>query len=135
MREVAVLVAGVLIVSACGGGQEDTIGDIVDRHLEAVADGNGAAACRDMTAEAEELVVISVNAVAERERVRSCESAYELLAAGLDERTRSALRGSDQDVTIDGAGSAVVDSSGTTGEIELRRIDGAWKITRVNFGS
>lgn len=124
-----------LLVAACGGGPETTVSAVVDRHFQAIADGDGPAACRDLTAEAGRLVVVSVNAAAGSRQVRTCRQAFEAIAAGLDDTARTALRESDHDVTIDSDGKANVDSSATTGETQLERIAGDWKITNVAFGS
>jgi hypothetical protein len=122
-----------LAALGCGGESAD-VGGIVDRHLEAIADGDSRAACRDLTAEAKKLVVVSVNATAGDDVARTCETAYDGIAAGLDDAVKEKLRDSRQDVSLDGD-RAVVDSSATTGEVQLQRTGETWRITRINFGS
>ena len=116
------------------GGESGEAGGIVDRHLEAIADGDSRAACRDLTAEAKRLVVVSVNATVGDDSARTCEDAYAAISDGLDDAAKTELRDSRQDVTLDGD-RAVVDASATTGEVQLERRSGRWRITRVNFGS
>lgn len=130
------LLASAAIAAGCGASEEEAaIEGVVERHLGAIADGDGKAACRDLTAEAKRLVVISFEAAAPGAGARTCEDAFEAVAANLDDAGERKLRDSDHRVEVRGDGTATVDSSATTGEIELREQRGRWVITRVNFGS
>ena len=135
MRSV-LLLAGVLLCAASGcGGEEGEVTDVMNRHMDAIADGDGKAACRDLTAEAKRLVVVSVRATAPGTGIRSCEEAYERISANLDPAVRDRVRNEGHDVELHGDGTATVDSEATTGETQLRKDGDRWVITRINFGS
>ena len=129
----------VIVVLACAasgcGGDEGEITGVMNRHMDAIAKGDGEAACRDLTAEAKRLVVVSFRAAARGSAVKSCEEAYARIAAGLDPAMRSRIRDGGHDVEVHGDGTATVDSEATTGETQLRKVGDRWVITRVNFGS
>ena len=124
-----------LALGACGDSDRGAAAKVVDRHLEAIADGNPESACRDLTPKAKRVVVVSVNATAQRDIAANCVEAYGAIAANLTEETQRALRRSDLDVLVGEGGTATVDSSATTGEIELTKAGSDWKISRINFGS
>ena len=125
-----------IAMGACGAsGDEAAVKDVMERHVAAIAEGDGEAACRDLTARARRLVVISFDAAAPEVGATTCAEALGAIARSLDGAARNRLRDADDTIEIRADGTAVADSAATTGETELRKVSGEWVITRINFGS
>lgn len=130
----ALLIAGLLAFAAAGcGGEEDEVGEVLSRHYDAVADGDGEAACEDLTKEARHLVVVSIRA--QGARVEDCAEAYERIAEGLGDDARRNVESAGHDVTLNGDGTATAETQGITGQVRLRKDGDRWVITRIEFGA
>ena len=123
-------------VAGCGDADELTaIREVMRRHVTGIAQGQGAVACRDLTAEARRLVVRSVNERVPELDVRTCEEALGRVAADLAPQLRRQILNASFDVELsDGGTTATADSSATAGLTHLRKLDGRWRITRIEFG-
>ena len=131
-RAVCIAVLLGCLGGACGG-EEGEVADVLSRHYDAIADGDGAAACRELTTQARRLVVVSVRA--QGAGVRTCAEAYEGIAARLGEDLRRRFESAGHDVTINGDGTATAETDGVAGQVQLRETGGRWVITRVEFGA
>ena len=125
----------VLVLAGCGGGEEGKVREVMQRHAEALAEGDGERACRDLTAEARRLVVVSVDAVAPGLGARTCEQALRAIGGRLDDEAKRQLRDAHYEVELHGDGTATADPDTVSGEAQLRKRGGRWVITRLNFGS
>ena len=123
-------------LAACGNESSDeaAIKKVMERHVAAIAEGDGDGACRDLTPRARALVVASFREDAPEVRARSCPDALGSIASGLDGSSRNRLRDADYTITVRDDRTATADSDATAGKTELRRTGDRWVITRIDFG-
>lgn len=130
MRRVGASVACLgLLVMGCGGNEQGDAAATVTTYLSALADGDGAEACDQLTGQAKrELTAGIVETVPELQSDFSCDGAVEALADLLGEDERSVLREAEVAASVDGD-EATASLEGSPNEVELRRVDGRWLIS------
>ena len=135
MQRVAATVLGLaLALAGCGPtGEVQAVEDVMDRHVEGIAAGDGRAACADLTAAARRGVVESVHERIPELGVKTCEEALGGIAGELDATQRNRIREARIDVEVNGD-RAVADSEATVGKTYLRKQGDRWVITRIDFG-
>jgi hypothetical protein len=139
-----VLILVVVLLAGCGsGGGESAAARPVEQHLRALAEGDFAGACTQLTLEARgEVIGLLAQAGA---RPRSCPDAYRSLVAtgsldfaraGVMDLGRAQMFGrSAAEVSVDEVTGAHAQAhvSGSRKVIFLERGGGGWKISRLDF--
>ena len=119
MRRVAVALASVALLAACGGSSPE---EVVDEYLQAVLDGDGAKVCELLSDEARQ--------AAEREATaaESCEQALDIVTKEVPAGLEQAIEEDDVKVTEDGdtARAEIYDGAYA---VELEKEDGDWDVT------
>ncbi len=119
MRRLAVALASVALLAACGGSSPE---EVVDEYLQAVLDGDGAKVCELLSDEAREAVEQEATAA------ESCEKAIEVMTKEVPAGFKQAVEEDDVKVTEDGdtAKAEIYDAAYV---VELKKDGGDWVVT------
>ena len=119
MRRLAVTLASVALLAACGGSSPE---DVVDEYLQAVLDGDGAKVCELLSDEEREAVEREATAA------ESCEQAIEVITRQVPAGLEQAIEEGDVKVTEDGdrARADIYDGAYV---VELEKDGGDWVVT------
>src|SRR3954469_18674896 len=125
----AVLVVLAALAGGCGGGNSDgNPGKVVHAYFEAVASGDGDAACAQLTGDARRSVVDYIAQQLPEVGATTCTQAMQAIADNLGGDEASTLKKAKvTDTKIDGD-TATVSIEGATRDATLRRTDGTWYI-------
>lgn len=119
MRGLAVALASVALLTACGGSSPE---EVVDEYLQAVVDGDAAKVCELLSNEAREAVEREATAA------ESCEKAIDVMTQEVPAGFKQAVEEDDVKVTEDGdrATAEVYDGAYA---VELEKDGGDWVVT------
>jgi uncharacterized protein DUF4878 len=118
--------AGVLAFTGCGDSDEDQIKSNVEDLVQALADGDGAAACELITSDQRDEIGEGEN--------QSCEDYVAGQSADLDDAEKEALRNTEVvGVKIEGDEADVdVKTGDDEDELDLRKEDGEWRFVDIS---
>jgi hypothetical protein len=124
----AVIVA--LIITGCGdSGDEQKVADTVQTYLSALAEGDGAEACNQLTGEEAGRVFEEEATMLPELGASSCADALSKLGETLGGEGKQTLeRAETTNVKVDGD-SATAELVGGTKTVHLRKVDGRWFIS------
>ncbi len=119
MRGLAVALASVALLAACGGSSPE---DVVDEYLKAVLDGDGAKVCELLSDEAREAVEQEATAA------ESCESAIKVMTREVPAGFKQAVEEGDVKVT-EAENTAKAEIYDGVYAVELEKDGGDWVVT------
>lgn len=134
MRLLAVLaVACAVVVSACGKSDEDKAGEVTRAYLTALGNKEYAKGCDQLAASAKRDLVEYVSVQVPELGTTECESVFKQLIELTDETALAAVRDAKvRKVTVTGD-TAEVEVEGATQTAKLRKVDGEWRISELEF--
>jgi hypothetical protein len=126
---VAAMIVAVVLAGCGGSDDEQKISDTVQTYLSALAEGDGAEACDQLTGEEAGRVFEEEATMLPELRVSSCADALSKLGDTLGGEGRQTLEGAETtNVKVDGD-SATAELVGGTRTVHLRKDDGRWFIS------
>ena len=127
---VAVVLVSVFFISACGSSSDkDEIAQTVQMYLAALANGDGAKACDQLTGQQARAVFEGMVLQLPELRATSCADALSKLSGSLGADEKAALGGAETtNVRVDGD-SATAELVGGTKTVDLVNADGRWLIS------
>lgn len=134
MRQVTALLAvAAVALSACGQSEDEKVADALQGYLNAIADRNYGDACGKLAASAKRDLVEYVTQQLPELGTVECESVLKQFVELTDEEQLKALEDVEiRDVRVDGD-RATAEAVGGTQTAHLRKIDGDWKISELEF--
>ena len=119
MRRLAVALASVALLAACGGSSPE---EVVDEYLQAVLDGDAAKVCELLSDEERKSIEREATAA------ESCEQAIEVITRQVPAGLEQAIEEDDVNVTEDGdtARAEIYDGAYA---VELKKDGGDWVVT------
>ena len=131
------LTAAALVAAGCGGDDETSSpAGAVRAYNDAVADGDGERACGILDEAAQE----ELRQATQGDARGSCQQIIDLLSAFYDDATKDRLRDAEVEAATEGdrAAARLRSPAGFGGPdreqtIELRRVDGEWKIVSLGL--
>ena len=134
MRRVLIVACAAALLGGCGdedsGGGGESPRDVVLGYLQAVADGDGGAACAALAQEAKDETVNAVKQAVPSFKGSSCEEAIEALHAAFDDQAADTLRNAEVESTAVKGDTATVKFKGGLAPVELERTDDGWVVAR-----
>jgi hypothetical protein len=127
MRGLPVIVASIVLLAGCGGGDSDDPAEPVRVYFDALADGNGERACGQVTGAAQREMVGYAAEMLPEFRITSCASAIRRLAGVLGPDERALLKEASFTVKRNGD-QATVTPKGAARPAQVERISGRWLI-------
>lgn len=124
----------VVTLGGCGSSDEDEAADAVRAYFGAIAEGEYDEACSQLAASARRDVADYAATQLPEVGSLDCEEVMGQIFSLIDEDQIAALEDVEvTEVTIDGD-SAIAEVEGATEDARLRRVDGEWKFSELDFG-
>lgn len=132
-RALLAALASVVVLAGCGQSDEERAADVTRTYLSSIGERDYARGCEQLAASAKRDLVEYVSVQVPELGTTECESVFKQLTDLIDESALAALR----DVTVrsttaDGE-SASVAVEGATQDAKLRKVDGEWRISELQF--
>ena len=132
-RTLVAALAGGIVLVGCGQSDEEKVSEVTRTYLSSIGEKDHARGCEQLAASAKRDLVEYVSVQVPELGTTECESVFRQLTELVDESALAALRDAEIRSATVNADTATVQVENATHDAKLRKVEGEWKISELQF--